>query len=99
MENDELERLFEAMAEEKHELLRLRDFAILHTLFSTGLRVSEAGYLGLDRLIWTGGNLRCAVKAVSSAWFFCATKRPKTIKKYLAKRKDNSKALFIGQLL
>jgi site-specific recombinase XerD len=50
LEPDELKRLFDATQTEKEEILRLRDFAILQTLFSTGLRVSEAASLRRDSI-------------------------------------------------
>ena len=96
LEKDELERLFAAIAGEKDELLRLRDAAILQTLFSTGLRVSELASLriesiNLDRREFTvrgkGGKLRLV---------FLSDEAAENIKKYLSRRKDNSKALFVG---
>jgi site-specific recombinase XerD len=96
LENDELKRLFTAVKSEKAELPRLRDEAILQTLFSTGLRVSEAAGLrrdsiNIDRREFTvrgkGGKLRIV---------FLSPEAAATIKKYLAKREDNAQALFVA---
>ena len=50
LDNDELQRLFDAVKQEKNELPRLRDIAIMQTLFSTGLRVSEVASLRRDSI-------------------------------------------------
>lgn len=96
LEADELKRLFEATKQEKDEISRLRDCAILQTLFSTGLRVSELASLkretiNLERREFTvrgkGGKLRLV---------FLSDKAAEAIKKYLDKRNDNHRALFIA---
>lgn len=96
LEKEELKRLFKAINEEKDEILRLRDYAIMQTLFSTGLRVSELASLrrdalNLDRREFTvrgkGGKLRLV---------FLSDEAAEAIKIYLKKRSDNNKALFLG---
>ncbi len=96
LEKDELQRLFEAIKNEKEEILNLRDTAILSTLFSTGLRVSELASLkreglNLDRREFTvrgkGGKLRLV---------FLSDEAANAIKAYIKKRTDNNKALFLG---
>lgn len=96
LEKEELNRLFEASKKEKNELVRLRDHALLLTLFSTGLRVSELASLkkdtiNLDRREFTvrgkGGKLRLV---------FLSDEAAEALKKYLAKRQDNNKALFVS---
>ncbi len=41
LDNDEIARLMKALEQEQSEVLRLRDRAILVTLFASGLRISE----------------------------------------------------------
>jgi len=94
--HDELERLFNATAQEKEELPRLRDAAILHTLFSTGLRVSELAALRRDNINLERREFTVRGKGSKLRLVFLSDAAAENIKKYLAKRKDNSKALFIG---
>lgn len=99
LERDELQRLFDATASEKDELLRLRDYAILQTLFSTGLRVSEAAGLRQDTINLERREFTVRGKGSKLRLIFLSKEAAEAIKKYLAKRKDNSKALFIGHSL
>jgi site-specific recombinase XerD len=96
LESDELKRLFDATAQEKEELPRLRDFAILHTLFSTGLRVSELAGLRRDNINLERREFTVRGKGSKLRLVFLSDEAAEDIKKYLSKRKDNSKALFIG---
>jgi integrase/recombinase XerD len=96
LEADELKRLFDATAQEKEELPRLRDAAILQTLFSTGLRVSEAAGLRRDSINLERREFTVRGKGSKLRLVFLSNEAAEDIKKYLAKRKDNSKALFIG---
>ncbi len=96
LESDELKRLFSATAHEKEELPRLRDTAILQTLFSTGLRVSEAAGLRRDSINLERREFTVRGKGSKLRLVFLSNEAAEDIKKYLAKRKDNSKALFIG---
>ena len=76
-------------------LRALRDRAILETLFSTGLRVSElcalGRYLNFDR-----GELTVRGKGGKLRVVFLAPRAAKAIKEYLAKRKDADEALFVS---
>jgi site-specific recombinase XerD len=96
LEADELKRLFEATSQEKEELPRLRDIAILQTLFSTGLRVSEAAGLRRDNINLDRREFTVRGKGSKLRLVFLSDEAAEDIKKYLARRKDNSKALFIG---
>ncbi|MBI5529991.1 MAG: tyrosine-type recombinase/integrase [Candidatus Doudnabacteria bacterium] len=96
LEKEELERLFQAVANEKDELQRLRDSAILHTLFSTGLRVSELASLKIESINLDRREFTVRGKGSKLRLVFLSDEAAETIKKYLAKRKDNSKALFVG---
>lgn len=96
LEPDELDRLFEAVGKETDELLRLRDLAILATLFSTGLRVSELASLRRDNINIERGEFPVRGKGGKLRVVFLSPDAIGDIKKYLAKRKDNNKALFVS---
>ncbi len=96
LEKDELERLFQAIAGEKDELQRLRDNAILQTLFSTGLRVSELASLKTDNINLDRREFTVRGKGSKLRLVFLSDEAAEAIKKYLSKRKDNSKALFVS---
>jgi site-specific recombinase XerD len=92
LEYRELERL---LAIEGATLRDLRDKAILETLFSTGLRVSElcalTRYIDLDR-----GELSVRGKGEKLRVVFLSDSARAAIKKYLAKRGDADAALFVS---
>lgn len=96
LENEELQRLFDAAGREKNELLRLRDLAVLHTLFSTGLRVSEAAGLKKDSINLDRREFTVRGKGSKLRIVFLSDDAAEAIKNYLKKRDDGSKALFIG---
>lgn len=93
LEYDELERLL--AAPKGGDLRSLRDKAILETLFSTGLRISELcglnRYLDLNRAEITvrgkGNKLRIV---------FISDSAKKAIKNYLDKRTDADEAMFVS---
>lgn len=93
IEYKDLERLL--AAPEGGDLRTLRDKAILETLFSTGLRISEIcglnRYFDIDRgeisIRGKGGKLRVV---------FLSERAKKAIKNYLNKRTDAEEALFAG---
>jgi len=96
LEADELQRLFNATKKEPDELLRLRDCAILDTLFSTGLRVSELASLRRDNINIDRGEFTVRGKGSKLRVVFLSPEATEAIKKYLSVRKDNSKALFVS---
>ena len=96
LETDELKRLFEAIKQEKDELLRLRDDAILKTLFSTGLRVSELASLKREGLNLDRHEFTVRGKGAKLRLVFLSEDAAQAIKIYLKKRTDNNKALFVG---
>lgn len=96
LEKDELTRLFAALQKEKNEMPHLRDAAILHLLFSTGLRVSEAASLRQDSLNIERGEFTVRGKGSKLRVVFLSDEAKEALRKYFAKRKDNNKALFIG---
>jgi site-specific recombinase XerD len=96
LETDELHRLIEATKSEPDELARLRDFAILQLLFSTGLRVSEAAGLKKESINLERREFTVRGKGSKLRLVFLSEEASEALKKYLAKRKDNSKALFVA---
>src|SRR3989344_596160 len=96
LEADELKRLFDATRQESDETARLRDYAILHTLFSTGLRVSELASLKRDMVNLERREFTVRGKGSKLRLVFLSDEAAQAIKKYLAKRQDNNKALFIA---
>lgn len=83
-------------------IVGLRDRAILETLFSTGLRVSELMSLNLDQIninqAHKAGTLELAVvgKGGRMRTVFFSQRAIYWLAKYLEKRKDDDKALFIN---
>lgn len=93
IEYRDMERL---LAGPRGDSLRaLRDRAILETLFSTGLRVSELcaldRYLDLER-----GEISVRGKGEKLRVVFLADSTRAAIKKYLGKRGDADQALFVS---
>lgn len=93
LEYKDLERLLDAPKGSGVRILR--DRAILETLFSTGLRVSEIckldRYLNLER-----GEVSIRGKGDKTRVVFLSERARKTIKNYLDKRDDAEEALFIS---
>lgn len=96
LEADELARLFKATDAEQNEMLRLRDKAVLETLFSTGLRVSELASLRRDNINLDRGEFTVRGKGSKLRVVFLSDGAAAAIKTYLKKRADNNKALFVG---
>lgn len=109
LEDDELKRLFDATKQaptlrlelkknenEVDEITRLRDYAILQTLFSTGLRVSELTSLKRDMINLERREFTVRGKGSKLRLVFLSDDAAEAIKKYLSKRDDNNKALFIA---
>jgi site-specific recombinase XerD len=98
LELDEVERIlaspFENTNEEK-EIITLRDSAILETLFSTGLRVSELSSLDRKQINLERGELLIKGKGGKERIVFLSERSKEAIKKYLDKRTDNYKPLLI----
>ena len=90
---DDLERLLSAP--KGNSLSALRDRAILETLFSTGLRVSEL--CKLDRFInIDGGELTIRGKGEKLRVVFLSDRAKAALKDYIKKRPDAEEALFIS---
>ena len=93
MDNSDLERLLNAP--KGNSLRVLRDKALLETLFSTGLRVSEL--CSLDRYMnFERGEITVRGKGDKLRIVFLTAESKKAIKNYLEKRQDAEEALFIS---
>ncbi len=89
---EELDRILSAPDTET--LIGLRDRAILETLFSTGLRVSELCSLLRDTDL-SKDELSVRGKGEKVRVVFFSDEAKRAIKNYLAKRKDLDDALFV----
>lgn len=93
LEYNDLERLLDSP--KGNDLRSLRDKAILETLFSTGLRVSELcsldRYINLER-----GEISVRGKGGKIRLVFLSDRAKEALKKYLEKRTDTEEALFIS---
>ncbi|MCP6720153.1 MAG: tyrosine-type recombinase/integrase [Patescibacteria group bacterium] len=93
LDYNELERLLQAP--KGNDLRSLRDRAILETLFSTGLRLSEL--CSLNRKIdMSRGEISVRGKGDKLRVVFLSVGTKRALKKYLDKREDANEALFIS---
>lgn len=90
---DELKRLLSAP--EGSDIASLRDRAILETLFSTGLRVSELCSLNRDSVNTQNGEFSVVGKGNKLRIVFLSDTAKEALKNYLKEREDIEKALFI----
>lgn len=95
LEDAELKRLLEAPR--GNSLESLRDKAILETLFSAGLRVSELCSLNRDSINLEKGEFTVRGKGDKIRPVFLSDGAKTALKNYLEKRKDISEALFVRQ--
>lgn len=93
LSDEELERLLNAPQGES--LKSLRDKAILETLFSTGMRISELCSLDRDIDI-EKGEIKIRGKGGKIRIVFLSPLAKLYLKKYLEKRKDQNPALFVN---
>jgi site-specific recombinase XerD len=93
LEHDELSRLLQSPDTSSFD--GLRDRAILATLFSTGLRVSELCGLDRDKIDLTRGEFSVRGKGSKIRVVFLSEDTIKNINTYLKTRKDADPALFI----
>lgn len=96
LNSEEIKRLLEATSKEKNELLRLRDKAIILTLFSSGIRVSEACFLKRDQINFKRQEFTVKGKGDKMRLVFLDKDAVEALQSYLKTRKDNSKFLFIA---
>lgn len=95
LEQGELARLLDAPLAGKATLPALRDRALLSTLFSTGMRVSEVCSLDRDKIDLRGGEVSIRGKGSKIRLVFLSDETKEDIKKYLSERVDVDQALFI----
>ena len=93
LEGNELERILNSP--NGPDLDDLRDKAILETLFSTGLRVSELCSLDRDKIDLKSGELSVKGKGSKIRLVFLSDMAEVSIQTYLKKRSDTDPALFI----
>jgi site-specific recombinase XerD len=93
----EVESLLEAPAKQEKlkPEIRLRDTAILETLFSTGLRVSELVSLNRDQVNLGRGEFGIKGKGGKTRVVFLSEEAKTSIETYLKSRSDDYKPLFI----
>lgn len=90
----------EVITEENMELLRIacrnvRDLAILDTLFSTGARLSEMQQMNIDDINFERHSLIVLGKGSKEREVYLNAKSRVNIRRYLAQREDNNKALWV----
>lgn len=93
LEAEELERLL-AQPNPNH-IAGLRDLAILFTLFSTGLRVSELVALDKDKINLERGEFSVIGKGRKERIVFLSDMATKWLTQYIAARTDNDPAVFV----
>ncbi|MDO8557844.1 MAG: tyrosine-type recombinase/integrase [bacterium] len=93
LEWSDVQRLLEAPSGD--DVASLRDRAILETLFSTGLRVSELTGLDRDRINIESGEFSVRGKGGKIRIVFLSENAKKALKAYLDKRFDVDPALFV----
>lgn len=93
LETNELERLLATPQGQNLDVLR--DHAILATLFSTGMRVSELCSLDREKVNLAGGEFTIRGKGSKLRVVFLSQPAKTALKQYLDKRSDADEALFI----
>lgn len=94
LERAELEKLFKVI--DTSGITGRRDYAILRTLYSTGLRISELVGLNRDEINLETCEFRVMGKGSKYRIVFLSKDAAESIKAYLAARKDDLKAVFIN---
>ena len=96
LSEEEVHRLIDAADQEKNETLRTRDKAIIETLFSSGMRVSELCSLKRDSVNLKRNEFTVRGKGDKLRLVFLSAEASAGLQKYLKLRKDNAKFLFIA---
>jgi site-specific recombinase XerD len=95
LSREEIERIFAVIGKAK---MGRRDTAIIETLYSTGLRVSELTSLNINQVDLKRGEFMVRGKGDKPRVVFLSVRAIEAIEKYLALRDDNFKPLFINRL-
>ena len=96
LDMDELKRLFDAPWKQNiPDVVRLRDTAILHLLFSTGLRVAEAASLERENVNLKRDEFTVRGKGDKLRVVFLSDEARSALHKYIDMRPDVSTYLFI----
>jgi len=97
LDSDDVERLLAApLKSDTSEIMQLRDKAILETLFSTGLRVSELTKLTRELVNLKKDEFTIRGKGGKLRIIFLSDRAKSSIKNYLDKRTDVEPALFVA---
>jgi len=91
---EEIKKILKTLKEDS--LIALRNSAIIHTLFSAGLRVSELCALDRENVALQTREFSVQGKGGKVRLVFLTESAAEKIKKYLHRRNDNAKALFIA---
>lgn len=91
----EIDQLFDAIPKD-NKLQNLRDYAIVQTLFSTGLRVSELTALTRAKINLQRGEFMVRGKGDKPRIVFVSNEAKAALTRYLEKRKDNNEFVFIS---
>ena len=94
LSREEIDRIFQSI--DKSKLAGARDNAILKTLYSTGLRVSELASLDRDKVDLKRREFSVRGKGQKPRIVFLSKKAAESIKNYIKAREDNFKPLFIN---
>lgn len=94
LEREELESLFKTV--DRSKINGLRDYAILRTLYSTGLRISELVSLDRDQINLETREFRVMGKGSKYRIVFLSEEAAKALAEYLRNRKDQWKPVFIN---
>jgi len=79
------------------DILTLRDRAVLETLYSAGIRVSELVGLNIDNIDFISGVIKVFGKGKKERLAPVGQTAINTIRKYLDKRRSNSRAVFLNK--
>jgi len=93
LEEDHLKKLFEVQDLNKRS--GVRDRALLETLFSTGLRVSELSNLNTDDINLNSGEFSVLGKGRKARIVYLGDSAKDWLRKYLSTRSDEFKPLFL----
>ncbi len=94
LSREELDEIFAAADPTKRN--GLRDLAVLHMLYSTGLRVSELSNLNRDDVNFDKREFRVVGKGRKARIVFLSVESVDHVKRYLDSRTDNWKPVFVS---